>query len=251
MSRPWLPCVFAALAALAAAGEELTPGPKPKAKAEPTLPAPTDAELDKPQKPGVAPPTALPAPKGEAEEGDGPPTRPQHVNPFREKPKVPSYARPARITFSDKRVLEGHVWRRSDAPIRIFNREKRAHEDYFLSDLKRIEAVPESENFERDWRWKDQGSSEKVYLDTGYFWNQYLTTFTLTSGKKAAGDCSGQFYIQLLDGKRESWFLYKRQSGRDAPGVPHKKREELEPLVYVKSVEFTDDFLKKGDQEVP
>jgi len=259
MCKPWLALVCAALsAAIAAEGEEPKPKPKPtRPKEEPALPTPTDEEVDKPSKPGVPRPIEIPT-KGEATAADKEKVAPadkekaypagqgaSHVNPFGEKAKLPKYARPARITYSDKKVVEGFVWHRGDAPARIFNRAKRAHEDYFLSDLKRIDVTPESENFERDWRWKNQGSSEKVYLDTGYFWNQYITTFTLTSGEKVAGDCSGQFYIQLLDGKRESWFLYKRQSGRELPGVPHKKREELQPLVYVKSVEFTDDFLKR------
>ncbi|MBM4033363.1 MAG: hypothetical protein FJ291_16490 [Planctomycetes bacterium] len=244
MWKRLLPCAFAMLTALAAAGEGEDPKPKPKPKEEATLPPPTEGELDKPDKPGVPRPTELPAEGQPSEKAKGAP-RPEHVNPFREKPKVPSYARPARITFSDKRVLEGHVWHRADAPLQVFNRAAKAHQDYFLSDLKRIDVAPESENFERDWRWKNQGSSEMVYLDTGYFWNQYVTTLTLTNGEKPAGDCSGQFYIQLLDGKRESWFLYKRHNNRQPAGTPNKKREEQEPLVYIKSVEFTDDFLKE------
>lgn len=248
MWKRLLPCAFAALAALAAAAENPTPEPKPKPKPkeEPTLPTPTEDELDKPGgKPIVPPPTPIATPDEkeapDAEKG----ARPDPANPFGQKAALPKYARPARITYSDKRVLEGHVWLRFGAPVRIFNRAAKAHEDYFFSDLKRIDVAPESENFERDWRWKNQGSSEKVFLDTGYFWNQYVTTFTLTNGEKPAGDCSGQFYIQLLDGARDKWYLYKRQSGGDDRTKPHKKREETEPLVYVKTVEFTDDFLKK------
>jgi len=249
MWKRLLPCAFAVLAAVAAAGEgeEPKPKPKPKPKEEPTLPAPTESELDKPDKTGAPRPAEIPA-KAEPQAPDkanDKGARPQHVNPFREKPKFPAYARPARITFSDNKVLEGHVWHRADAPIRIFHRAKRAHEDYFLSDLKRIDVAPEKQEFERDWRWKNQGSSEMVFLDTGYLWNQYVATFTLANGEKPSGDCSGQFYIQLLDGKRDSWFLYKKQNNRPNPDAPKKKREEQEPVVYVKSVEFTDDFLKK------
>ena len=240
-----------AAAALAVEGEAPKPATKPKEKEAPSLPAPTDGDVDRPGKPGVAPPTAIPEPEkaeGDAREaGKGAP--PEKVNPFRQRSKLPSYAKPARIMYSDGKALEGHVWRRADATIRIFNRDKRAHEDYYVSDLKRIDVTPETENFERDWRWKNQGSSEKVFLDTGYLWNQYITTFSLTDGSKAAGDCSGQFYIQTLDGTKDKWYLYKRQSGGDDRTKPHKKREETEPLVYVKSVEFTDDFLKKAEDK--
>jgi len=200
---------------------------------------PDDGRIDKPGKPGVAPPRPIPTARLAAEKK---PQEPKHINPFKRRGRKPSYAVPARITYSDGKVLEGWVWRRANAPIRIFNRKGRAHEDYLLAELKRIDVVPESQNFERDWRWKNQGSSEKVFLETGYLWNQYLTTFTLSDGSKVSGDCSGQFYIMLTDGTKTKWYLYKRQSGRDKP---HDRRDKLQPLVHVRSVEFTDDFLKK------
>jgi len=212
----------------------------------------SEDELDKPSKAGVPPPQAIPvaqvADGAKKEEGKG--AKPKHVNPFRKRGRKPKYALPARITYSDGKVLEGHAWRRGNWPIRIFNRVARAHQDFYLSDLQRIDVKPESENFERDWRWKSQGSSEKVYLDIGYFWNQYITTFTTTDNEKIAGDCSGQFYLLPLEGKKTKWYLFKRQSGRN---VQKGKREELDPLVYIKSVEFTDDFLKKakGSKDQP
>jgi hypothetical protein len=49
-----------------------------------------------------------------------------------------------------------------------------------------------------------------------------------------------------LDGKKDTWTLWKRQSGRE---LPHAKRADLKPLPYVKSVEFTDDFLKKAEEK--
>lgn len=200
---------------------------------------PDDEQIDKPGKAGVAPPRPLPTTRVAAEKKPG---EPSHINPFQRRGRKPSYAVPARITCSDGKVMEGWVWRRADAPIRIFNRKARAHQDYTLGELKRIDVMPESQNFERDWRWKNQGSSEKVLLDVGYLWDQYLTTFSLSDGTKVSGDCSGQFYILLTDGTKTKWYLYKRHNNRDKP---HKKREELLPLVYVRSVEFTDEFLKK------
>jgi len=254
MSKRWWSFAFAALAALATAGEGEQPTTSPKPKKQPTLPAPSQDELDKPGgKPIVPRPTPLPEPAAkaapDAKAPDAKPPEPGHVNPFRRRAAFPKYARPARITFSDGTVLEGHVWARADKPLRIYNRAEKAHEDYFLSDLKRIDVKPEVEHFERDWRWKNQGSSEKVFLDTGYLWAQYLTTLTLADGSKVVGDCVAQFYIQLLDGKRKKWVLYKKLNNRKPAGVPNKKREEQQPLVYVKSVEFTDDFLKKPEGE--
>ncbi|MFP4058011.1 MAG: hypothetical protein ACLF0G_14175 [Candidatus Brocadiia bacterium] len=208
----------------------------------------SEDEIDKPSRPGVRPPKPLSA----LTEGEEPEDKDEQAaetkprNPFRGRARKPSYAVPARVTYSDGTVLQGWVWRGTDQPIRIFNRAERAHEDYFLSELKRIDVKPETQNFERDWRWKNQGSSVKVFLDTGYLWNQYVTTFTTVDGEKVSGDCSGQFYIITLDGEKKRWFLYKRHSGRDRP---HKKQAELEPLVYVKSVEFTDEILEKPDEK--
>ena len=235
---------------LAFAGEAAKPKPKPRER--PDLPAPTVEEMDKPSKPPPGAPQPLPddPPAAKPKEGEGDAEaakpKPKTVNPFRGRGRKPKYARPARVTYSDGTVLEGWTWHRANSPVRLFVRAERAHESFFVSDLKRIDAKPETENFERDWRWKNQGSSEKVFLDVGYFWNQYVTTFTTTEDEVAVGDCSGQFYLLTLDGKRAKWYLYKRQSARDKQ---KKKRHELEPIVYVKSVEFTDDFLKKLEEE--
>ena len=214
---------------------------------KPGLPAPTIEEMDKPGKaPAPAPPALTDEELGTEPPKEGEAPKPKGFNPFSRRGTKPKYAVPARITYSDGKVLEGWVWRRANAPIRVFDRKRKAHEDYFLGDLARIDVKPETEKFERDWRWKNQGSSEKVFLDIGYFWNQYVTTVKTRDGESASGDCSGQFYILLLDGKKDKWYLYKRQSGRD---VEKKKREDLTPLVYVKSVAFTDDFLKKLEEK--
>ena len=243
MSRMFL--LLALLVAAAAwAGEAEKPKDEEKPKDTPVMPAPDDEEVDKPGKPGVRRPIPLPAqPAAEPAEKEGGKPKPQHVNPFRKRGRKPKYAVPTRVTYSDGKVLEGWTWRRADATLRVFNREARAHQDYFLSDLVRIDVVPESQTFERDWRWKNQGSSEKVFLDVGYFWNQYVTTLSLTDDTKVAGDCSGQFYMLLMSGERTKWFLYKRHSGRD---TEKKKREELEPLVYVKKAE---EAAKKAEEQ--
>jgi len=245
-----MPKTFLLLALLAAAvawaGEAEKPKDEEKPKDTPVMPAPEGEEVDKPGKPGVRRPIPLPAqPAAEPADKEGGKPKPQHLNPFRKRGRKPTYAVPTRVTYSDGKVLEGWSWRRADGTLRVFNRKARAHQDYFLSDLVRIDVVPESKTFERDWRWKNQGSSEKVFLDVGYFWNQYVTTLHLTDDTRAAGDCSGQFYMLLMSGERTKWYLYKRHSGRD---TEKKKREELEPLVYVKTVEFTDDFVKKAEE---
>jgi hypothetical protein len=224
-------CILACVAPPSLAAE--------KARSEPGPDRPTEADLDKPgEEPATVPaPVAVPDdPNAKAK-----PDKAEGHLPFRKPDARPSHAFPCRITYSDGTVVEGFTWHRANAPARVFNRAKRAHEDFPLADLARITVRPETENFERDWRWKNQGSSEKVFLDIGYFWNQYITTFTTKAGEQPSGDCNAQFYLQTLDGQRSSWFLFKRQSGRDHP---HKKREELDPLVYVKTVEFTDDILK-------
>ena len=228
--------LVALLAPLLMAGEAEKPIDKPG------LPPPTIDEMDKPAKPPAPRPAVIEEGETDTPPKDGEEPKKEGSNPYRRRGTKPKYAVPARVTYSDGKVLEGWTWRRANGPTRVFDRKRKAHEDYVLGDLKRITVKPETESFERDWRWKNQGSSEKVFLDIGYFWNQYITTVTTADGETASGDCSGQFYILLLDGTKTKWFLYKRQSARD---VEKKKRSELKPLVYVTSVEFTDDFLKQ------
>ncbi len=221
--------------------------------------APAQKELDKPgqgqiDKPGrAAIPTPIPLPPDakkeqpeREEKGKEKPSLGTGHNPFRKRASKPKYAVPCRITYSDGTVQRGWAWRRANSFIRIFNRAQRAHEEYWLAELKKISVRPETVTFERDWRWKNQGSSIKVFLETGYIWHQYETTFVTKDGDHAKGDCSGQFYLLTLDGERTKWYLYKRHNTRDRP---HKKREEIEPLVYVKTVEFGEEFLKEPEEK--
>ena len=232
--------LVALLASLAAAGEAEKPVDKPG------LPPPTIDDMDKPARPLAPRPAVIEEDEPDTPPKEGETPKKAGSNPYSRRGTKPKYAVPARVTYSDGKVLEGWTWRRANGPARVFDRTRKAHEDYVLGALRRITVKPESQTFERDWRWKNQGSSEKVFLDIGYLWNQYVTTFTTADGETASGDCSGQFDILLLDGTRTKWFLYKRQSGRD---VEKKKRSELKPLVYVTSVDFTDDFLKKKEEE--
>jgi len=241
--RPlWLLLLVAGLA-LAAEGKKEAP------KDKPLPPKPTEDEIDKPDKAGVHPPTEIPQESAKEEKdtkaaGDAP--KGKERNPFAERSSRPKYAFPARITYSDGKTVEGYVWRGGDKPVRIFNRAERAHQDYKLADLRRIDVKIDLQEFTKDWRWKEQGSSEMVYLETGYLADTYLTTFTMVEGKPAAGDCNCQLFVMTPDGRKDSWILYKKQTGRD---LAHAKREEIKPLLYVKSVEFTDDFIKKAEEK--
>ena len=242
--------VLLAAATLALAAAPAKPKAKPNAP-EPVVDRVAEDDIDKPSESTIPVPAEIPAalkPKAAPKPADpkAKPTLGTGHNPFRKRAARPKYGVACRITYSDGKVLEGFSWRRANGHIRIFNRAQRRHEEIFLSDLKRITVRPETVTFERDWRWKNQGSSEKVFLETGYFWDQYETTMVTTDGEFIKGDCSGQFYFIDLEGSRKNWILNKRLSGR---GLPHKKRDELEPLVYIKKVEFTDDFLKKLEAE--
>ena len=218
----------------------------PKDKPKPELDRPTDADLDKPGESDAPVPPAIPDEPKTKDQEKGKPEAPKAYNPFRGRPRWPKYAAPSRVTYSDGTVLEGYSWRRANGTIRIYNRKSKAHEDYYVEDLKKITVKVESTTFERDWRWKNQGSSEKVFLKTGYIWSQNATTFSIVDGDVVTGDCAGIFRMVTLDGKRTTWILHKRHSGRD---TPHKERKDLEPLVYVQKVEFTDDILKKKPEE--
>ena len=111
MHRPWLPLLLTVLVGAAWAGA----AEKPKPGASSLV---SEDEVDKPGKPGVPMPRALPTPPEAEQEtkDDEKPDKPAFVNPRAARSRKPKYAEPTRVTWSDGKMLEGWSWRRANGP---------------------------------------------------------------------------------------------------------------------------------------
>jgi hypothetical protein len=132
------------------------------------------------------------------------------------------------LQLSDGLELFGSIYLTRDKGLLIYDRRLEKHREFPLSAVKRIDIEPDEEHVEREWRWKEEGSDEKVYTGRSYPWRKYLTTLTLADASRITGDLSALVYLRDDDGKERRFVLHKRQKGK--PGT------SLRELTYVKSM---------------
>ncbi len=132
------------------------------------------------------------------------------------------------IQLYDGSTFQGNIYLTWDKEFLIYDRALKQHTSIPLLAVKHIEVVPEEERLEREWRWKQEGSDEKVYTGRTYPWRKYVTTLKLVDGRCVSGDLSALVYLRDDKGKEHKFILHKRQKG--------KVGTSLAQLKYVKTV---------------
>jgi hypothetical protein len=141
--------------------------------------------------------------------------------------RVPAGARVGVITFNQGKAVEGRIWTTLETPIRVWIEELKMYRDVDWSLIKRVDVVVVSEAMEDDWRWKKEGSDEKVYSGKKYPNVELLYRFTLLNGQVIEGGAVAPIYF--ADGlKARQFALYKKYKG--------KLDETLKDLVYIKTI---------------
>jgi len=151
------------------------------------------------------------------------------VNPFKAAKQTRADVRKGTLTLSDGKSYTGDIFTTRDKRFRIYNRETKEYRDVDIRELAEIQVTPDEEHDEKDWRWKEGGSDEKVYTGKTYPWRLYCTTLVLQNGEKLAGDLAAPIYV-LADGEKKDYILHKRDKG--PVGM------KLSELLYVKKVVF-------------
>lgn len=153
----------------------------------------------------------------------------QATNPFKSAKKSREDVRKGTLTLSDGKSYTGDIFTTRNKRFRIYNRATKEYRDVDITELAEIQVTPDEEHDEKDWRWKEGGSDEKVYTGKTYPWRLYCTTLVLQSGEKLAGDLAAPIYVQA-DGEKKEYILHKRDKG--PVGM------KLSELLYVKKVVF-------------
>jgi len=160
---------------------------------------------------------------------------PPPVNPFapsgRRGPEAGPSRRdavPGRVIFSDGREVSGHIYTTRAKRLKIYNLRRKIYEYVPVPACRKIEAIVEWERTERQWRFKEAGSPEKVYTGKAYPVRSLAWRLTLVNGHEIAGHILGQPLYVAHDGRRERFILHQRQKG---PG-----ETTLEALVFPKVI---------------
>lgn len=135
------------------------------------------------------------------------------------------------VSWSDGSEMVGTVFMRGTTHIRLFNLQRMDYVQVAISDMARIDIEIEKASMQKVWRFKEEGSPEKIYSGETYPLHEYLTRVTLRNGVEIETHLVAMMNIKI--GKKEEKVpLVIKQAG----GVT----DNFEDLVYIKSIVFFD-----------
>ena len=137
---------------------------------------------------------------------------------------------PGYVEMSNGLKVPGHIYTTRAKRLKIFNVDGEVYEYVPVAACQRIEAVVEWARVDRQWRFKEAGSPEKVYTGESYPVRMLSWRLTLRNGHEIVGHILGQPVYLEHNRKRERFILHKRAKG--------PLGATLEDLVYVRRVEF-------------
>ncbi|MBI3831566.1 MAG: hypothetical protein HY291_18750 [Planctomycetes bacterium] len=181
-------------------------------------------------------------PSVRAEEGKTSP-EPAPVSPF--APNAQEAPRPdgrkGTLELSNDKTFPGQITLTLGEKLEVFVEKAKRFEGFELKDLARIELSIEHETQEKEWRWKEGGSDEKVFTGRTYVDRKYLMKLTLADGKTVvSGHVKGApIFVKGADGKNARFILRHDQAG--------EMGQKPEEVVYVKSVVF--DAAESGESK--
>jgi len=168
---------------------------------------------------------------------------PPALNPFG---PAASEARPERddavpgcLELSDGSVHPGLIYLTRDKRLKIYDDRLQRQREVPLQTVKRIECNVKRGWMEKEWKFKETTSDEKILTGRTYPAREYLHTITLRDGRTITGPLVAIVYVQPSPQQQaERFLLNKRNKGE--PG------KNLKSLVYVKQIKLGKEALEEG-----
>ncbi len=180
----------------------------------------------------------------EDEEGQGGDPETAGTNPFgpakadvSRKDAVPGHA-----LLSNGLKIPGKIYTTRAKRLKIFNVKRNLYEYVPVPAIKRMEVSIDWERLDKEWRFREAGSPEKVYTGRTYPARQLAWRLVLRNDHEIVGHILGQPLYVEHNGKAERFLFSKRQKG--AMGTA------LQDLVYLKSVVFGADAYNEAVEEL-
>jgi hypothetical protein len=171
---------------------------------------------------------------------------PPAINPFGPAPAERESRRddavPGCIELSDGSIHAGLIYLTRDKRLKIYDEKIERQREIPLRVVKQIDCKVKKEWMEREWKYKETTSDEKMYTGRSYPAREYLHTITLRDGRTIAGPLAEIVYLQprqddskqagehRSEPKVEKFLLQKRSKG--------EMGQELKSLVYVKRIKL-------------
>ena len=146
---------------------------------------------------------------------------------------------PGFLEMSDGAIYPGLLFLTRDARLKIFDEAQKRQREIPWKAIKQIDGSVLKEWAEKEWRFKENASDEKLFTGRTYPAREYSHKITLQNNQTIRGSLAGIVYVQA-DPTREPqrFLLHKRDKGE--PGT------DLKSLVYVRSIKLGDKALEEA-----
>ena len=175
---------------------------------------------------------------------------PPVINPFGRAPSQREDAVPGYVELSDGTVHTGQVYITRDKRMKILDEKMKRQREVPLRVVKQIECKVKREWMEKEWKFKELASDEKMFTGRTYPAREYVHAITLQDDRTITGPLSGVVYVQPYAYshtepgvyrsrvKAERFLLNKRSKGEIGA--------KLDSMKYVKLVKLGNDALSEG-----
>lgn len=164
---------------------------------------------------------------------------PPALNPFGDKEAVRDDAVPGYLEMSDGTVHAGMLYLTREHRLKIFDEKQERHRQVPLQAAARIDCKILKQWMEKEWRFKENASDEKVYTGHSYPAREYVHTITLKDGRTIHGGLAGIVYVETEKDKPATRFLlHKRDRGETG--------SDLKALLYVRSIRLGEQALQEA-----
>ena len=121
---------------------------------------------------------------------------PPVINPFGQAPSQREAAVPGYVELSDGTIHTGQIYLTRDKRLQVYDEKMKRQREVPLRVVKQIECKVAKEWMEKQWKFKDAASSEKMFTGRAYPAREYVHTITLHDGRTITGPLSGVVYVQ-------------------------------------------------------
>jgi len=163
---------------------------------------------------------------------------------------------PGYIEMSNGEVFPGLLYITRDKRLEIYDVELKRQRTIPIGRVATIEVNVEREWMEKEWRFKELASDEKMFTGREYPCRIFTYTLIFDDGRELEGPMSGIIFVQKLEEGEDASVGHIPE--RDAPRFYFHKRDsepanvgkKLADIHYVKFVKLGDEALEEGQKKV-
>ena len=150
---------------------------------------------------------------------------------------------PGCLELSDGSVHPGMIYLTRDARVKIYDERLERQREVPLQAVKQIDCKVKREWLEKEWKFKETTSDEKILTGRSYPAREYIHTITLRSGRTITGPLAAIVYVQASPQQEAERFLLNKRNKGEAG-------KTLKSLVYVKRIKLGEDAIEDGKKKL-